>query len=684
MAQIARRSTSRACAAGSSKPDITSSGDQLSSISNNAGSRTIPILTASAMPATRNLLGRLCRKTGSISTRSGGWKVPMKLFFPQKFTAPFRPMPASICPIKVVGTRMCPTPRLINEAATVTTSRQTPPPNPISSPRRFRPCKRASLQTDSTSSIDFVSSRAFNTSIETVFVLFSAARIAAPYIRSTAGVVTSNALRSSIASCSTVLSSPRRESQKRTLYWLRASQSIGSDAQSDGSGRATRSVVTGVTLPSSSLSLSASAASSEVDRMASPSRRPLGRDGLRPATRQCHPRGIHHPLLPHRLGQIAADRPRVSGAHRVQERGTLGEEDVLEALQIPPVAERGGRRPLEVPAVEHELAARGEHAASDLLFLGETAADHRPQCSTAEAQQDRNRRGAAVTFGAWLLERADLGHFADEVAREVDEMRALLVQLPAGEGGISPPGNTVCPAHPVRGKAEHYFALQQASHAPDRGSIPVHVPDRGDRAGVPTGHQRRQALRRRQSDRLLQEERHARLGGQQLHRTARERRRADESGIQLAPADVRHVSHDLAARMVARESRRPHDVDVARHADAMAELGRAAGVLQSHPAAPEDRDAQRVWWLVNGHIRPVWRDRSRALATWAPPDRAPGPPRSAPGRATRLPRATLVHERPIGRAKALSAQVARWRRLPRQSAKPAPEPPRRGRPRGCS
>src|SRR6267378_193980 len=594
MAQIARRSTSRACAAGSSKPDITSSGDQLSSISNNAGSRTIPILTASAMPATRNLLGRLCRKAGSISTCSGGWNVPIKLFFPEKFTAPFRPMPASICPIKVVGTRMCPTPRLISEAATVTTSRQTPPPNPISSPRRFRPCESASLQTDSTSSIDFVSSRALSTSVETVFVLFSAARIAAPYIRSTVGVVTSNALRSSIASCSTVRSSPRRESQNRTLYWLRASQSIGSDAQSDGSGRAIRSVVTGVTLLSSSISSTARATSSELDRMASPSHRPIGRDGLRPASCQCRPRGIHHPLCPHRLSQIAADRPRVSRAHRVQESRALGDEDVLDALQIAPVAECGGRRPLEIPALQHELAARGEHAASDLLFLGETAADHRPQDSIAKAQQDRDRRGAAVSLGVWLRERADLGHFPDEVAREIDEMRALLVQLPAGEGGISPPGDTVRASYPVRGEAEDRFALEQASHAPDRGTIPVHVPDRGDRAGGPAGRQRRQALRRRQPDWLLEKERHARLGGEELQRTAGKRRRADESCIQIAPADARHVGHDLAARMVARERRRPDDVDVVRHADAMAELRSAAGVLQSHPAATDDGDAQRV------------------------------------------------------------------------------------------
>jgi len=159
---------------------------------------------------------------------------------------------------------------------------------------------------------------------------------------------------------------------------------------------------------------------------------------------------------------------------------------------------------------------------------------------------------------------------------------------------------------------------------------------------------------------------------------------ADESGIQLAPADVRHVSHDLAARMVARESRRPHDVDVARHADAMAEwdvLRACCSPIRPHPKIAT-RSASGGWSM---DIFGLYGATDLAqLATWAPPDRAPGPPRSAPGRATRLPRATLVHERPIGRAKALSAQVARWRRLPRQSAKPAPEPPRRGRPRGCS
>ena len=72
------------------------------------------------------------------------------------------------------------TPRRMSEAESVTMSEHTPPPMEINTPVRFRPCDRASLHTAATSSIDFVSSRAFSTSVETVFVFCNTARIAAP------------------------------------------------------------------------------------------------------------------------------------------------------------------------------------------------------------------------------------------------------------------------------------------------------------------------------------------------------------------------------------------------------------------------------------------------------------------------------------------------------------------------
>ena len=114
-------------------------------------------------------------------------------------------MPASISPISVVGTRMWAIPRRISDAESVTMSEQTPPPKAMSSPRRLSPCENASAQTDCTSSIDFVSSRTFRTSVETVSVFSNTARIAEPYIRSTVGVVTSSALRSPMASTSALV-----------------------------------------------------------------------------------------------------------------------------------------------------------------------------------------------------------------------------------------------------------------------------------------------------------------------------------------------------------------------------------------------------------------------------------------------------------------------------------------------
>ena len=104
----------------------------------------------------------------------------MKLFLPQKLTAPLRPIPASICPISVVGTRRWPMPRRIREAASVTTSEQTPPPNETISPRRLRPCDMACLHTASTISMDLVSSRTSSTSVETVLVFLKIARMARP------------------------------------------------------------------------------------------------------------------------------------------------------------------------------------------------------------------------------------------------------------------------------------------------------------------------------------------------------------------------------------------------------------------------------------------------------------------------------------------------------------------------
>src|SRR2546425_137376 len=96
------------------------------------------------------------------------------------------------------------------------------------------------------------------------------------------------------------------------------------------------------------------------------------------------------------------------------------------------------------------------------------AADHGAERPVAKAQQDGDRGGAAVAL-ARLREGVDLDDLADEVAREVDEMGALLVQLAAGERRISPPGNPVGRADPMRGEAEYGFAFQEALRAATEG-----------------------------------------------------------------------------------------------------------------------------------------------------------------------------------------------------------------------
>src|SRR5438094_859407 len=121
-----------------------------------------------------------------------------------------------------------------------------------------------------------------------------------------------------------------------------------------------------------------SAPSNVVDRMARLPHRPFRHERLGTVPTQRRARRIHHPLRPHRLRQVTADRARVSGTDGVEERPALREKNVLDWREIASVAERRGRRPLEVPAVQDDLSARRKHATSDLLLIREGAADDGP------------------------------------------------------------------------------------------------------------------------------------------------------------------------------------------------------------------------------------------------------------------------------------------------------------------
>src|SRR5207302_7186543 len=143
-------------------------------------------------------------------------------------------------------------------------------------------------------------------------------------------------------------------------------------------------------------------------------------------------------------------------------------------IEIAPVADRRRRRPLEVPALERDLPAWREDAAADLLLFREAAADDRPQRAAAEAKEDRYCGSAAGTVFGRLRLGVDLGDLADEMPRQVDEMGALLVELPAGKRRISPPGDAIRRPDPVADEAEGGLALEQALRPADRAAIAVH------------------------------------------------------------------------------------------------------------------------------------------------------------------------------------------------------------------
>ena len=95
--------------------------------------------------------GRVSSRPGSITTRAGQWKAPIRFFPAGRSTAVFPPIPASTCPTSVVGTATQEMPRMYVAAANPTTSVVQPPPSPTivpSRPRRNERQSRSSTATD--------------------------------------------------------------------------------------------------------------------------------------------------------------------------------------------------------------------------------------------------------------------------------------------------------------------------------------------------------------------------------------------------------------------------------------------------------------------------------------------------------------------------------------------------------
>src|SRR5581483_9949409 len=98
---------------------------------------------------------------------------------------------------------------------------------------------------------------------------------------------------------------------------------------------------------------------------------------------------------------------------------------------------------------------------ADLLFRGEAATGDRPQRAAFEAERDRDGGGATSSLRGGLRQRAHLGHLAHQVPREIDEMRALLVELSAGQRRVAPPWHAIRRAEPVTREAERSVARHQ-------------------------------------------------------------------------------------------------------------------------------------------------------------------------------------------------------------------------------
>src|ERR1700687_493487 len=186
------------------------------------------------------------------------------------------------------------------------------------------------------------------------------------------------------------------------------------------------------------------------------------------ATDQRCPSGIDNPLRPHRIGEVGTNAAGISGSHRRQKRRRLAEKYILLARHPRQVAELNDRSQPEIPTLERELPAWREDAKPDLLFLCDATAEHRPESSILESQQNRDRGIPCSVLCQRLRKSAHLGNFTDQIARQIDQMRALLVQLPTRKGGICPPGHPVGCAHPMPNKTEHCFGLEEIADPLDR------------------------------------------------------------------------------------------------------------------------------------------------------------------------------------------------------------------------
>ena len=104
-----------------------------------SGSPITPYLITSAMPARNSLTGSVFNVKGSITTKRGWWKAPIRFFPFGWFTPVLPPMEASTIERRVVGTWTMPMPRSQQAAAKPVMSPTTPPPSASIREVRSRP-----------------------------------------------------------------------------------------------------------------------------------------------------------------------------------------------------------------------------------------------------------------------------------------------------------------------------------------------------------------------------------------------------------------------------------------------------------------------------------------------------------------------------------------------------------------